>query len=68
MVMANKRGKWEHLLLVEKINNTMLNFHKLTKLHVKPNIKPNMKVNCAIEILSNTVAAILKMLSMTKSI
>ncbi|XP_045454431.1 uncharacterized protein LOC123663842 isoform X1 [Melitaea cinxia] len=64
MIIDNKRGKWEHLLLVEKINNSMLHFYKITKSHVKPNIKPNMKVNCAIEILSNTVAAILKCLSM----
>ncbi|CAH2095213.1 unnamed protein product [Euphydryas editha] len=65
MIIGNKRGKWEHLLMVEKVNHTMLHFYKITKLHVKPNIKPKMKVKCAIEVLSNTVSAILKLLSMS---
>lgn len=63
LVMANKKAKWSHIIQLEEKNRSTLHFTKITKLHVDPKFRARMKVKLAAQILSNTVAAILKLLS-----
>ncbi|KAL0851949.1 hypothetical protein ABMA28_000231 [Loxostege sticticalis] len=44
-------------------NKSTLHFNKISALHVKPKFRSKMKVKLAAQILSNTVSAILKLLS-----
>ncbi|XP_012546686.2 uncharacterized protein LOC101738304 isoform X1 [Bombyx mori] len=61
LVMDNKKGKWAHLIKLEERNRISLHFKKITKLHVNPRFRAKMRVKLAAQILSNTVAAILKL-------
>ncbi|CAH2084792.1 unnamed protein product [Euphydryas editha] len=61
MIMDNKKGKWTHLIKLEEKNSSTLHFKKISKLHVNPKFRTKMKVKLAAQILSNTVAAILKL-------
>lgn len=63
LVMGNKKAMWSHLIQLEEKNRSTLHFTKITKLHVEPKFRARMKVKLAAQILSNTVAAVLKLLS-----
>lgn len=63
MMMDNKTAKWCHLKELERCNTSTLHFKTITKLHIEPKFRSKMKVKLAAQILSNTVAAILKLLS-----
>lgn len=63
LVMGNKKAKWSHLVELEKRNRNTLHFTKITKLHVDPKFRSKMRVKLAAQILSNTTAAVLKLLS-----
>lgn len=63
IVLDSKKGKWAHLITLENKNKTTLHFNKITKLHVEPKFRSKMRVKLAAQILSNTVAAILKLLA-----
>lgn len=62
--LNNSIAKWQHLEEAEELNrNNFLNFTKLTKTVVKPTYKIKMRVKYAAHALSNTTAAILKMMA-----
>lgn len=63
LVMDGKTAKWQHLINLENKNRTTLHFKKITKLHVNPKYRSKMRVKLAAQILSNTVAAVLKLQS-----
>ncbi|CAG4956916.1 unnamed protein product [Colias eurytheme] len=58
-----KKGQWSHLQQAAEKNTSTLHFQKLTALHVNPTFKSKMKVKLAAQALSNTVAAILKLMA-----
>lgn len=61
--MDGKKAKWAHIVEIEKLNHTTLHFKKITKFHVEPKYRSKMKVKLAAQILSNTVSAVLRLLS-----
>ncbi|XP_063373946.1 uncharacterized protein LOC134661705 [Cydia amplana] len=61
--MNNKTAKWSHLVELQEKNQSTLHFTKITKSHVSPKYRTKMKVKLAAQILSNTTAAILKLLA-----
>ncbi|XP_048487715.1 uncharacterized protein LOC125491003 [Plutella xylostella] len=61
LLMDGKTAKWQHLINLEEKNRTTLHFKKITKLHVAPKYRSKMRVKLAAQILSNTVAAVLKL-------
>ncbi|XP_063622936.1 uncharacterized protein LOC134795013 [Cydia splendana] len=61
--MDNKTAKWTHLVELQEKNQSTLHFTKITKAHVSPKYRTKMKVKLAAQILSNTTAAILKLLA-----
>ncbi|CAH2985715.1 unnamed protein product [Chilo suppressalis] len=63
MEMDRKRAKWQHLHDAEEINRRMLYFHKIIPLLLSPNQNMKRKVKYAAQTLSNTFAAILKMIA-----
>lgn len=63
IVFNNKKGKWNHIVRAEEKNRMRLRFVKLTKTHVAPKYRNKMRVKLAAQVLSNTVAAILKLMS-----
>ncbi|CAK1592729.1 unnamed protein product [Parnassius mnemosyne] len=64
MMLSNKRAQWYHLVQVEQRNRIKrLGYTKITKMHIAPNNQAKMRVEIAAQILSNTAAGILKMIS-----
>lgn len=63
MVMDGKVARWAHLQQVEEKNRTLLYLSKITAVHVMPKYRAKMRVKFAAQILSNTVAAVLKLIS-----
>ncbi|CAG4953219.1 unnamed protein product [Parnassius apollo] len=64
MMLSNKRAQWSHLVKVEERNRIKrLGYTKITKMHIAPNNKAKLRVEIAAQILSNTAANILKMMS-----
>lgn len=61
IVFNGKIGKWSHLVELHDNNKEALRFKKITELHVKPTFRAKMKVKLAAQILSNHVAAILRL-------
>ncbi|XP_063374290.1 uncharacterized protein LOC134661987 [Cydia amplana] len=58
-----KKAKWSHLRLVEEKNRNFLYLSKVSPVHVFPKYRAKMRVKYAAQMLSNTVAAVLKLLS-----
>lgn len=65
IVIDGKKGKWSHLIDLEIRNKSTLHFKKITAQHVNPKFRSKMKVKLAAQVLSNTVAAILKIMAET---
>lgn len=63
IIIDGKKGKWSHIQDVAEKNKSTLHFKKLTGLHVNPTYRSKMKVKLAAQVLSNTVAAILKLMA-----
>ncbi|XP_063380558.1 uncharacterized protein LOC134669789 [Cydia fagiglandana] len=63
MKFDGKVAKWQHLRDAEAINTGMLYFHKVSSVMLDPKQKHKMKVKYAAQTLSNTFAAILKMIA-----
>ncbi|XP_013168028.1 PREDICTED: uncharacterized protein LOC106118018 isoform X2 [Papilio xuthus] len=62
MVIDNKKLKWSHLIMAQEKNNSTYNFFKV-KSHVNDIDWTRNGIKLAIQIFSNTMAAILKLLS-----
>ncbi|XP_041982493.1 uncharacterized protein LOC121735658 [Aricia agestis] len=63
MEYKGKRAKWCHLQEAEERNRNFLNFKKITSTVVNPTYKTKMRVKYAAQALSNTMAAVLKMMA-----
>lgn len=61
--LDGKQAKWEHLTKVEALNKDLLYLSKITETHVQPKHRAKMKVKYASQLLSNTVAAVLKLMA-----
>lgn len=65
--IENRIGKWSHLYEVEEKNQSLLHLSKITSTHVRPKYRAKMKVKYAAQALSNTVSAVLKLMSQAES-
>lgn len=67
IVLDGQKAKWSHIVELQEKNKQTLHFKKITALHVNPTFRIKMKVKFAAQILSNDVAAILKLFAETFS-
>lgn len=64
--MEDKQGKWAHIQEVKEQNESFLYISKITSTHVQPKYRAKMRVKYAAQILSQTVAVVLKLLARAK--